>query len=90
MQTRGLQIMKIIEHHFSRKKNARDVRLIKIEDAIAIRVLRIIVLQMDTQKSLICKFCCVNILNWEEWTHTQKKADKLKVKIILFHYPFPR
>ena len=52
MQTRGLQITKIIEHHFSRKKNARDVRLIKIEDAIAIRVLRIIVLQMDTQESL--------------------------------------
>ena len=52
MQTRGLQITKIIEYHFSRKKNARDVRLIKIEDAIAIRVLRIIVLQMDTQKSL--------------------------------------
>ena len=52
MKTRGLQITKIIEHHFSRKKNARDVRLIKIEDAIAIRVLRIIVLQMDTQKSL--------------------------------------
>ena len=49
---KGLQITKIIEHHFSRKINARDVRLIKIEDAIAIRVLQIIVLQMDTQKSL--------------------------------------
>ena len=33
------------------EKNARDVYLIKIENEIAIRVLRIIVLLMDTHKS---------------------------------------
>ena len=33
------------------EKNARDVCLIKIENEIAIRVLRIIVLQMKTHKS---------------------------------------
>ena len=60
------------------EKNARDVCLIKIENEIAIRVLRIIVLQMETHKSKICKFCCVNILNWKERTHKESRQIKGK------------
>ena len=57
------------------EKNVRDVCLIKIENEIAIRVLRIIVLQMDTHKS---KNLYVNILNWKERTH--KKSRQIKGK----------